>query len=155
MFRTRRISLVSSLLLVTQVGGEFDRVLEVSSDYEDVGCCATSCHGHDDDDDYRDHQVEMYGSRPGNVDSLVVPSRDYYKYEELSESGAEEEARGETQEAQENQEAAPGGVWTVITISVSDGLSAFQDITRKSRGDTETGRWEVASLCLVLLLSLM
>ena len=51
----------------------------------------------------------MYGSRPGNVDSLVVPSRDYYKYEELSESGAEEEARGETQEAQENQEAAPGG----------------------------------------------
>ena len=43
----------------------------------------------------------------------------------------------------------------MITISVSDGVSAFQDITRKSRGDTETGRWEVASLCLVLMLSLM
>jgi len=30
----------------------------------------------------------MYGSRPGsdNVDSLVVPSRDYYKYEELSDA---------------------------------------------------------------------
>ena len=63
----------------------------------------------DDDDGDSDYQVEMYGSRPGNVDSLVVPSRDYYKYEELSESGAEEEARGETQEAQENQEAVPGG----------------------------------------------
>ena len=35
MFRTRRISLVSSLFLVSQVGGEFDRVLEVSSDYEE------------------------------------------------------------------------------------------------------------------------
>ena len=38
----------------------------------------------------------MYGSRPSNMDSLVVPSRDYYKYEELSDTNIEEEVRGET-----------------------------------------------------------
>ena len=50
------------MIMFVGVGGEFERVLE----------------------------VDMYGSRPGSgsgsVDSLVVPSRDYYKYEELSDT---------------------------------------------------------------------
>ena len=51
--------LLSTLMVImTRVDGEFERVLD----------------------------VDMYGSRPGNVDSLVIPSREgYYKYEELSE----------------------------------------------------------------------
>ena len=44
----------------------------------------------------------MYGSRPSNMDSLVVPSRDYYKYEELSDTNiGEEEVRGETTQSAE------------------------------------------------------
>ena len=45
----------------------------------------------------------MYGSRPSNMDSLVVPSRDYYKYEELSDTNIEEEeeVRGETTQSAE------------------------------------------------------
>ena len=50
--------IVFSGLLIVVVGGEIERVLET-----------------------------MYGSRPGNMDSLVIPSREgYYKYEELSET---------------------------------------------------------------------
>ena len=50
--------LTTLMLTMTRVDGEFERAVE----------------------------VDMYGSRPGNVDSLVIPSREgYYKYEELSE----------------------------------------------------------------------
>ena len=38
----------------------------------------------------------MYGSRPENVDSLVVPSKDYYKYEEFSDNRIDLDVRGET-----------------------------------------------------------
>merc|ERR1712184_191264 len=77
-FGTRTISLVLSSCLIWRVGGEFDRVLE----------------------------VEMYGSRPGNVDSLVVPSRDYYKYEELSDNNIEEKVTGETTQSAEEEALA-------------------------------------------------
>jgi len=78
MFRTRTLSLVLSYCLIWRVGGEFDRVLE----------------------------VEMYGSRPGNVDSLVVPSRDYYKYEELSDNNIEEKVTGHTTQSVEEEALA-------------------------------------------------
>ena len=48
----------------------------------------------------------MYGSRPGNVDSLVVPSRDYYKYEELSDNNIEEKVTGHTTQSVEEEALA-------------------------------------------------
>ena len=62
----------------------------------------------------------MYGSRPGNVDSLVVPSRDYYKYEELSDNNIEEKVSGET--TQSAEEEALTGEMVMIVVNVTQGL---------------------------------
>ena len=62
----------------------------------------------------------MYGSRPGNVDSLVVPSRDYYKYEELSDNNIEEKVTGETTQLAE--EEALAGEMVMICVNVTPGL---------------------------------
>ena len=62
----------------------------------------------------------MYGSRPGNVDSLVVPSRDYYKYEELSDNNIEERVTGETTQSAEKEALA--GEIGMIVINVTQGL---------------------------------
>ena len=62
----------------------------------------------------------MYGSRPGNVDSLVVPSRDYYKYEELSDNNIEEKVTGET--TQSAEEEALAGEMVMICVNVTPGL---------------------------------
>ena len=62
----------------------------------------------------------MYGSRPGNVDSLVVPSRDYYKYEELSDNNIEERVTGETTQSAEKEALA--GEIGMIVVNVTQGL---------------------------------
>ena len=59
----------------------------------------------------------MYGSRPGTVDSLVVPSRDYYKYEELSDNNIEEKVSGET--TQSAEEALAGDMGTFVVMSLT------------------------------------
>ena len=69
----------------------------------------------------------MYGSRPGNVDSLVVPSRDYYKYEELSENNIEEKVSGET--TQSAEEALAGDMET------ADGYVTHRLLFRLSQED--------------------
>ena len=69
----------------------------------------------------------MYGSRPGTVDSLVVPSRDYYKYEELSDNNIEEKVSGET--TQSAEEALAGDVKTV------DGNVTYGLLLRLSQED--------------------
>ena len=63
----------------------------------------------------------MYGSRPGNVDSLVVPSRDYYKYEELSDNNIEEKVTGETTQSVE-EEALAGEMGMICVVNITPGL---------------------------------
>ena len=68
----------------------------------------------------------MYGSRPGNVDSLVVPSRDYYKYEELSDNIEEKVTGQTTKSAEEEALAGEIGMICVIIILILGYCSGYQ-----------------------------
>ena len=84
----------------------------------------------------------MYGSRPSNMDSLVVPSRDYYKYEELSDTNIEEEEeeRGET--TQSAEAVLAGEMRMKLMSSLSQGYlpSGYQNKVlgrNRNHGDEE------------------